>query len=170
MSQSLHDQMSALLAYEARCTPLVMTSLQEAEERVRNSGLASLAAPLERALAIFAHMQAARQVWLSRVSTLTDFPDGGVFPGWTLDVSTRVAGEMDTLWRQWLGGLSGDDLAVMVRYTSTENIAFESSRAEILTHVVNHSSYHRGQIAALLAQTGTKPASTDYIALTRRRV
>ncbi len=170
MDRSLHEQLAALLGYETRCTPLVVAKLREGETRVRESGLASLAAPLERAMAIFAHMQAAKQLWLSRVSTLTGFPDGGVFPNWDLDRSERIAIEMDELWTRWLGGLGHDELHSIVRYTSTENVTYESTRGEILTHVVNHSSYHRGQIAGLLAQTGTKPASTDYITLTRRRV
>ncbi|MBY0312019.1 MAG: hypothetical protein K2W85_08115 [Phycisphaerales bacterium] len=170
MGDPLHAQMLAVVAFEARCTPLVIGKLRESELRVRESGLASLAAPLERALAIFAHMQAAKQLWLSRVSTLTGFPDGGVFPNWTLEVSERVALDMDGLWAAWLEQMDAESLGVVVRYTSTENVSYESTRGEIVTHVVNHSSYHRGQIAALLAQTGTRPASTDYITLTRRRV
>jgi len=33
----------------------------------------------------------------------------------------------------------------------------------ILAHVVNHSSYHRGQVATLLRQLGATPSSTDLL-------
>jgi uncharacterized damage-inducible protein DinB len=39
--------------------------------------------------------------------------------------------------------------------------------APILQHVVNHSTYHRGQIATMLRQLGTKAIPTDLIAYHR---
>jgi uncharacterized damage-inducible protein DinB len=30
-------------------------------------------------------------------------------------------------------------------------------------HLLNHSTYHRGQVAAMLRQNGEKPPSTDLI-------
>lgn len=34
----------------------------------------------------------------------------------------------------------------------------------MLLHVVNHSSYHRGQVTTMLRQLGATPAVTDYLA------
>lgn len=42
-----------------------------------------------------------------------------------------------------------------------------SSLSDILTHVVNHGSYHRGQIATLLRQEGLIPNPTDFIQFSR---
>jgi uncharacterized damage-inducible protein DinB len=33
----------------------------------------------------------------------------------------------------------------------------------VLRHVVNHSTYHRGQVAAKLRRLGVEPAATDFI-------
>lgn len=33
---------------------------------------------------------------------------------------------------------------------------------ELVHHILNHSSYHRGQVALLLRQLGHEPPSTDY--------
>lgn len=156
-----------LMAYEAACTPLIADSLLEARRRVDAAGLAAIAAPLERAVAIFSHVQAARELWLSRVSDLAGFPSGGVFPIWPLEQTRAKAVEMDELWRVFAARQTAASLAAHVRYTSVEGQGYESSLADIMTHVVNHSSYHRGQIAHLVAHTGTTPAVTDYIALTR---
>jgi uncharacterized damage-inducible protein DinB len=38
---------------------------------------------------------------------------------------------------------------------------------QIMIHLVNHSSYHRGQIAMLLRQNGFEPVNTDYITYDR---
>ena len=34
---------------------------------------------------------------------------------------------------------------------------------QLMQHVVNHSSYHRGQVATLMRQMGTTPAKTDVV-------
>ena len=40
----------------------------------------------------------------------------------------------------------------------------------MILHVHNHSTYHRGQLARLVAECGGTPAITDLISLTRRRI
>lgn len=37
------------------------------------------------------------------------------------------------------------------------------SYADLIQHIVNHGTYHRGHISAILNQQGHKGASTDYI-------
>lgn len=158
-----------LFDYEARCTDPVVRSLHSARESVEQLGLASLAAPFERAVAIFCHVQAARRVWLHRLGAPgVAPPEGGLFPIWDVGKAEREARELDGLWLRYVAALAGQDLSRPVTYTSTEGVAYQSTLADILTHVVNHSTYHRGQIASLIAATGTKPAVTDFIALTRR--
>jgi uncharacterized damage-inducible protein DinB len=39
--------------------------------------------------------------------------------------------------------------------------------ADILVHVVNHGTYHRGQLAHLLRDLGVTPPSTDYLIFRR---
>ena len=39
---------------------------------------------------------------------------------------------------------------------------------QMFRHVINHSSYHRGQIVTFLRQLGAKPPSTDLILFYRR--
>lgn len=158
-----------LFEYEARCTELVVTSLHAARETVEQLGLASLAAPYERAVAIFCHIQAARRLWLHRVGAAeAPAPEDGLFPIWDIRKAERQARELDALWPRHVATLRESDLARPMSYTSTEGVAYVSTLADILTHVVNHSTYHRGQIASLVAATGTKPAVTDFIALTRQ--
>jgi uncharacterized damage-inducible protein DinB len=39
----------------------------------------------------------------------------------------------------------------------------ETNYADLIQHIVNHGTYHRGHISAILNQLGNKGASTDYI-------
>jgi uncharacterized damage-inducible protein DinB len=40
---------------------------------------------------------------------------------------------------------------------------FESPVWQIVSHVVNHATLHRGQVVAMLRQLGAKPPATDLI-------
>jgi uncharacterized damage-inducible protein DinB len=41
---------------------------------------------------------------------------------------------------------------------------------DLMRHVVNHGSYHRGQLVTMLRQLGKAPPSTDYILYLRERI
>ena len=45
---------------------------------------------------------------------------------------------------------------------------FLDNLTDILTHLVNHSTYHRGQITQLLRRPGMTPPGTDYILFARQ--
>ena len=55
------------------------------------------------------------------------------------------------------------DLNQMVRYSISTGKVFNHSVRDILFHVINHSTYHRGQIATEFRQCGLEPLMTDYI-------
>ena len=56
-----------------------------------------------------------------------------------------------------------------IDYRSTRGDAFTTPLWQQLQHVVNHSSYHRGQVVTLLRQLGVDPIGTDLIAFYRGR-
>jgi len=57
----------------------------------------------------------------------------------------------------------------MISYINLEEERHQSSVYDIVTHLVNHSTYHRGQIIKLLQIEGLNSVSTDYIDYTRVR-
>ena len=59
--------------------------------------------------------------------------------------------------------LTESELRRVASYTNTQGQPHEGVVADVLTHVVNHASYHRGQIAVLVREAGGRPAVTDFI-------
>jgi uncharacterized damage-inducible protein DinB len=55
----------------------------------------------------------------------------------------------------------------VVLYTNSKGEPWESQVDDILTHLVVHGGYHRGQIAAELRAHGVAPPYTDFIQATR---
>lgn len=119
-----------------------------------------------RALRIMGHIQIARRVWLARIEGRTDRPEDW-FPPWTVDQIREISAEIDGTWRRYARRLTTDELDRTVAYTSSEGALYSSRVEDVLTHVFNHSTYHRGQVARLVTDGGGSRASTDYIVHTR---
>ncbi|WP_462411563.1 DinB family protein [Neobacillus sp. Marseille-QA0830] len=52
-------------------------------------------------------------------------------------------------------------------YKNTKGEVFQNEIQEILRHLVNHGTYHRGNVSAMLHQMGEKSISNDYIVFLR---
>ena len=66
--------------------------------------------------------------------------------------------------RAFVGGLDAQGLERVVPYRRPNGEHTASMMWHILQHVVNHASYHRGQVTTLLRQLGAAPPkSTDLI-------
>jgi uncharacterized damage-inducible protein DinB len=63
----------------------------------------------------------------------------------------------------YVGGLSEADLDRVVHYRNLKGEASEAPLWQLLRHVVNHATYHRGQVVTMLRQVGAEPPSTDLV-------
>ena len=67
----------------------------------------------------------------------------------------------------YVTGLSDDGLSAAIRYRNTKGDEFVNSAIDILTHVVVHGAYHRGQIAKAIGRLGIPVENTDFITFAR---
>ena len=65
--------------------------------------------------------------------------------------------------------VSDADLNRIAEFKNTKGTPYRHPLWEMLVHLVNHSTYHRGQVAVLLRGIGAKPQATDMIAFFRER-
>jgi len=63
----------------------------------------------------------------------------------------------------FLGHLTAERLLQVVEYTNLEGEVWRYPLWQQLYHVVNHSTYHRGQVATMLRQLGVAPEATDFL-------
>jgi uncharacterized damage-inducible protein DinB len=114
-----------------------------------------------------AHIVGAEWIWLER--WMARVPGG--FPEWVLkpelaDLMARLrAVEQERA--QYLASLPANAGESMVKFRLMNGTEDQQPVEVMVRHVVNHGTYHRGQIAAFLRQNGVKPPSTDYIAFAR---
>lgn len=123
--------------------------------------LKKLNSPPSRPLQFLAHIFAAERIWLER---LRGVPQSvAVWPEFTLEQCAQQAEELPRLWKQYLSGLNDEALSARITYHNSKGERWESGVEDVLTHVVMHSAYHRGQIATDLRAAGFTPPYTDYI-------
>ncbi len=119
--------------------------------------------------ATLVHMVGAEWVWLRRWAgeAPTSFPDATA-----LDSVARVRALWDTLWAEQqalLGALEEASLLRPFAYRTFDGSAYEQPLHETIRHVVNHATYHRGQLAMALRQLGRVPPSTDLVRFYREQ-
>ena len=94
------------------------------------------------------HVLFADHVWLERVTRET------------------VERDWARVWDRWAelaSAWSDADLSLTIEYKDMKGNPHRSVLGEIVMHVVNHGTLHRGQVMAMLRQLGVAPPPTDLI-------
>lgn len=104
------------------------------------------------------HVMNAHQVWLGRISGNNSLKSPWEdFPIQTFPLRNQE------LHGQTMELLESEDLEKMISFKTFAGAGFEKKLSDILIHVVNHSTYHRGQLALLMRRDGLEPVPSDYI-------
>jgi uncharacterized damage-inducible protein DinB len=122
----------------------------------------------ERSLQLLAHILSAERLWLERLRQQP--PSTPVWPKNDLEQCELQAAEMGRLWREYLELLTAGDLWQSVSYKNSKGEPWTSTVGDILTHVILHSAYHRGQVASHMRENGQTPAYTDFIHAVRQEI
>lgn len=138
--------------------------MEWADKRALGS-LRAMSSPPPKSVELMAHILGAERVWLSRIEGETS--PIVVWPTLSLDDAERVLAENVEGYRRVLSRLSSAGLQEPITYKNSAGDQFTSTVEDILTQVVTHGSYHRGQIAAQVRAAGGTPNPTDYIAYIR---
>jgi len=116
-----------------------------------------------------AHIYGAEWIWLERwhgrtpsgLPASTDFPD--------LETTRRRFAEIDRNLVDYVASLNADDIQRVMEIKTTAGVVHAQPLWQMLQHLANHSTYHRGQVTTLLRQLGAKAVSTDLIGFYRER-
>lgn len=63
----------------------------------------------------------------------------------------------------FLAGLTDDYLLDRISYENLQGQHWEYALTHMMQHVVNHSTYHRGQVVTLLRHLDQTPPTTDCL-------
>lgn len=118
----------------------------------------------EKILTIMGHIVAAQFLWLHRIKGLPA-PDVKLWGEYSLEQLVELAEKAGKEWLEFVE--STDNFNRELTYKNYVNEPYTNNVENIMIHLVNHSSYHRAQIAMLLRQKGLEPINTDFITYDR---
>jgi uncharacterized damage-inducible protein DinB len=116
-----------------------------------------------------AHIYGAEVIWLERfhgrspssLPSAADYPDCGTLRDRWLEHERRLMA--------YVAGLSQVDLDRELEYKTLNFGVYRNPLWQSMQHLVNHGTYHRGQITTLLRQLGGQPVLTDLMHFYRER-
>ncbi len=110
-----------------------------------------------------AHILAAEWIWLERWKGVS--PNALLIPS---DFPTVES--LETRWAvvegdytNFINGVTDGSLATVIAYTNTRGEEWAYPLGQMLQHVMNHSSYHRGQVTTMLRQLGADVNPVDLL-------
>jgi len=127
------------------------------EELARDFGTAD-----RSVLDTLVHIYAADRVWLSRLS-------GSPHPGFITDADRSLAvlqndwPALHQRWKQWTAGLTEEQISAPLAYTDMSGRHWNQPVWQLVLHVVNHATHHRGQVSGFLRTMGHVPPSIDLV-------
>jgi uncharacterized damage-inducible protein DinB len=121
----------------------------------------------EKILDIFSHLVSAQFIWLNRFK---DLPKSSYLLWGKYDL-TELRTMVEEASDQWLTFIEEQETFDRVmKYNNYVGDYYENNITDIMIHLVNHGTYHRGQVALLLRSNGYEPVNTDFITYDRVRL
>jgi uncharacterized damage-inducible protein DinB len=109
-------------------------------------------------LGTLAHILWADWLWFTRVVEPMEKP------GQTREVLETVWPDLQDKWVTWADCASDAEINRVVQYKSILDGQMARTLAwQIVLHVVNHATLHRGQVMGMLRQVGIAPPHTDLM-------
>jgi uncharacterized damage-inducible protein DinB len=134
-------------------------------DRREIAAIAGCSAAQTEAMPLLSHMLAAEHVWLARLERRA--PRLPVWPTLSLSECETLAAENAAGYSAFLARLDETGFSELIEYQNQKGDRFTTSVVDILTQIITHGPYHRGQIAKIIGRNGGPAPETDFIHFVR---
>ena len=116
------------------------------------------------------HMWDAESIWWQRMKLQEQIVRPSESFNGSTDAVIKGLLASSRQWQEWVQEAQPHMLAHEFIYQNSKREKFKQPVYQVLLQVLNHGTYHRGQLVTMLRQLGvTKIPQTDYIAWSRNR-
>ncbi|NUO19036.1 hypothetical protein HUU59_06255 [bacterium] len=115
----------------------------------------------ESAVALLSHYL--QEQWVAHgLLTTGEAADRNGLKDLSLSECIAEIGKLERTWREYLTGKSDADFESSFEYINAAGKPTQRFVSDLLTDIVDHGTYHRGQIATLVRASGGEPAKTWF--------
>ena len=112
----------------------------------------------ERAISLLSHTLNEQKIWNDRIQGKTDTVQ--VWKDYNIEELESVENKN---FQETLEILENEDLERIVQYKNSKGESYQNSVKDIIFHIINHSTYHRGQIATEFRKQKIDPIVSDFV-------
>jgi uncharacterized damage-inducible protein DinB len=156
----MQDDLDSLYAYNRWATALVVGAVRPlSPEQYAQEPVPGWSSVRDTVI----HVAGATDIWLRRLhgETVTARPTALEVP--TLDDAVRLFDQAHDGFDRLLSTLTPERLTSILAYRNLQGKEYRLPTWAVLRHVVNHATYHRGQIASKLKRLGVTCPDTDFV-------
>jgi len=128
------------------------------EELIRDFGTAD-----HSVLGTLVHVFAADRIWLGRIQGNVPARFIDLEKDMHLPVLQSDWPALHEQWKTWAAGLTTESIGSLISYKDLAGNPYQTPLWQIVLHVVNHGTHHRGQAAGFLRSMGKTPPPLDLI-------
>ena len=160
------EEMVALYEYNAWAD---RRALQAASALTREQFTKPLGSSFSSVRDTLGHIYGVEWLWLERFEgrSPASIPDAKEF-GDVESLHARWA-EFEPILLKFVRRLTQDDLERVMEYKTMKFGVYRNPLWQSMLHLVNHGTYHRGQVTTMLRQLGAEPILTDLMHFYRER-
>ncbi|CCQ96509.1 Nuclease inhibitor [[Clostridium] ultunense Esp] len=150
----MKEHLLELLGYHDWATRKILNHLAKLPSHLYRESMVSVFPSLSQ---VVNHLYDVDQIWYARINK--DFQRVER----DLDNIRNALSAFESLHHEMVSFVRTQDPRMTIHYRNSKGESFTNRLEEIIHHIVNHGTYHRGNIAAMLRQLGQTGVSTDYI-------
>ncbi|MDN3587226.1 DinB family protein [Pedobacter aquatilis] len=114
---------------------------------------------------LFSHVLNAQHIWVNRIEGLPL-----KYEIWQVHPVEKFESISSDNFKLINASLNKHDLQSKITYHDSRGNEYQNTVAEMFMQMLNHSTYHRGQIVSMLKKEGFTPPVTDYIYFKRKNL
>ena len=116
------------------------------------------------------HMLDAESIWWQRIKLNEKIKVPSEDFNGTISELFKILGQQSAEWKDWVDHASETQLQHVFAYQNSKKEQFKQPVYEMILHLFNHGTYHRGQLVTMLRQSGVeKIPATDFIVFCRKK-
>ena len=163
----MKEILQQLATYNAWANGPILDLIQQLPEQQQTASVPSSFNSLQGTLL---HMWDAESIWWQRMKLLERVtPPSADFSGGIKEIVAGLQG-LDRQWAEWVSGAQEHMFGHEFFYYNMRKERFKQPVYQVLLHLFNHNTYHRGQLVNMLRQLGVeKLPQTDFIIWSRKK-